>query len=125
MEPNRTDVHHSASARMSSRAVQLVREYTGRGPTKTRTTINADVAATILGDSLTKGERKLVENGNRDIVLDVRRRFQQVMREDLTALVQDTTGRKVIAFMSDQHLDPDLAAETFVLEPQTQVEDAD
>jgi hypothetical protein len=30
---------------------------------------------------------------------------------------RDTTFRKVIGFMSDNHIDPDLAVEVFVLEP--------
>jgi hypothetical protein len=31
------------------------------------------------------------------------------------------TERKVIAFMSSNHIDPDLAVEVFVLEPQDDV----
>jgi len=41
------------------------------------------------------------------------------MREDLTADIEQLTGRKVIAFMSTNHIDPDLAAELFILEPGT------
>jgi hypothetical protein len=32
--------------------------------------------------------------------------------------VEGATGRPVIAFMSQVHFDPDMAAEVFVLEPQ-------
>lgn len=32
--------------------------------------------------------------------------------------VEDITGRTVIAFMSQVHFDPDMAAEVFVLAPQ-------
>jgi len=39
------------------------------------------------------------------------------MREDLVHIVEQETGRKVIAFMRDNHVDPDIAAEVFVLEP--------
>jgi hypothetical protein len=31
--------------------------------------------------------------------------------------VEKLTDRKVIAFMSDNHIDPDLGIESFVLEP--------
>ena len=117
MGSEHTEVHGSAGARISDGAVQLVREYTGRGPTKARTTITGDLVTIIFGDTLTKAEHRLVNEGEADVVLDVRRRFQQVMRNDLVALVEQATDRKVLAFMSDQHLDPDLAAETFVLEP--------
>ena len=33
-------------------------------------------------------------------------------------MIEELTGRKVIAFMNASHQDPDLSAELFVLEPQ-------
>ena len=39
------------------------------------------------------------------------------MREELVGAVERLSERKVIAFMSDNHIDPDMAAEVFVLEP--------
>lgn len=39
------------------------------------------------------------------------------MRDDLVAIVERQLDRKVIAFMSQNHIDPDLAVEVFVLEP--------
>ncbi len=39
------------------------------------------------------------------------------MRDDLIALVERQLDRKVIAFMSQNHIAPDLAVEVFVLEP--------
>jgi len=38
------------------------------------------------------------------------------MRDDLIAVVEELTGRRVIAFLSDNHMDPDIAVETFVTE---------
>jgi uncharacterized protein YbcI len=109
----------SPNAQISRAAVQLLRDYTGRGPTRARTTINTDSVMIVLGDTLTKGERKLAENGKAERVLAVRHDFQLVMREELVALVERTLDRKVIAFMSDNHLDPDVAVEVFILEPTT------
>jgi uncharacterized protein YbcI len=106
----------SPSAHISTATVQLLHEYTGRGPTKARTMINDNVVIVLLADTLTKGERKLVDNGNADRVLALRHDFQGAMRDDLVALVEGQLGRKVIAFMSQNHIDPDLAAEVFVLE---------
>ena len=109
----------SPNAEISRSAVQTLREFTGRGPTRARTTINTDSVMIVLGDTLTKGERKLAENGKADRVLAVRHDFQMVMREELVALVERTLDRKVVAFMSDNHLDPDFAVEVFILEPTT------
>jgi hypothetical protein len=41
------------------------------------------------------------------------------MGADLTAGVEEITGRQVIAFLSANHLDPDIAIETFMLAPRS------
>ena len=105
------------AAMISTSAVQLLHEYTGRGPTKTKTLINDNVVTVLLADTLTKGERTLVENGHADRVMAVRHDYQLVMRDDLVAVVERQLNRNVIAFMSQNHIDPDLAVEVFVLEP--------
>jgi uncharacterized protein YbcI len=106
----------SVSADISRGAVQLLREYTGRGPTKARTTIDGDVVAIVLADSLTKGERSLVKHGKEAHVLQTRHNYQMVMRKDLIQLVEDHTDRKVAVMLSDNHIDPDMGVEFFVLE---------
>jgi hypothetical protein len=40
------------------------------------------------------------------------------MRDGLIAVVEGVTERKVVAFMSQSHIEPDMAAEVFVLEPE-------
>jgi uncharacterized protein YbcI len=107
----------SRSAMISTSAVRLLHEYTGRGPTKAKTLINDDLVTIVLADTLTKGESTLVENGKSDRVLQLRHDYQVAMRDELIALVEDRLERKVIAFMSQNHIDPDLAVEVFVLEP--------
>jgi len=106
------------AARISRRSVQILRDYTGRGPTKARTTIDDDLVSVVLADTLLKGEQQLVAIGEESTVLDTRQKFQRAMREDLVGTVEEVTGRRVIAFMSSNHIDPDLAVETFVLERQ-------
>ena len=50
-------------------------------------------------------------------MLALRRKFQKAMRNDLIAAVEQLGGRKVIAFMSANHMEPDFSVETFVLQP--------
>jgi uncharacterized protein YbcI len=102
---------------ISNDAVRLIAEYTGRGPTKAHTTISGRWVFITLEDTLTKGERQLVANGHEDAVLATRKRYQTVMRTDLEAAVTTHLGREVVAFMSDNHIEPDVAVEAFMLEP--------
>lgn len=104
------------SAQISTGAVQLLSEYTGRGPTKAHTILNKDSVTIILRNLLTKGERSLVAADKGDEVLRSRYAYQQVMRVDLSELVERAVDRKVIAFLSANHLDPDVAVEFFLLE---------
>jgi uncharacterized protein YbcI len=108
---------NSSSAMISTATVRLLHDYTGRGPTKAKTIISTDLVTVVLADTLTTGERTLVDTGNSARVLDLRQTYQEAMREDLVAVVERQLDRKVIAFMSQNHIDPDLAVETFVLEP--------
>jgi uncharacterized protein YbcI len=55
-------------------------------------------------------------------VYQMRRSFQQAMEAEFRQVVEDATGRKVIAYMSSIHVDPDLAVEVFVLESLEQPE---
>ena len=113
----RNDAPLSVNSQLCDAAVRLLREYTGRGPTKAKATINGDSVMILLGDTLTKGERRLAETGKAERVLQLRHDYQLTMGDELVAAVEDAMGRKVIAFMSQNHIDPDLAAEIFVLQP--------
>ena len=104
-------------ARLSNMVVQVLRAYTGRGPTKAWTSIDTDLIVVVLHDTLTKGERSLVADGRALLVREMRKAYQDTMGPELTAGIQKITGREVMAFLSDNHIDPDIAVETFVLHP--------
>jgi len=108
----------SVGSAISNTVVRLLRDYTGRGPTKAKTMINRDVVTVLLEDTMTKGERTLVRDGKADLVLRMRHEFQLTMQDDLVSGIEMLLERKVIAFMSSNHIDPDMAVEVFVLEPE-------
>ena len=122
--PDENITRGSRAAEISNRAVQVLHDFTGRGPTRAHTVINRDSVLILVGDTLTKGERTLVATGQEQFVIDMRHRFQKAMQEDLIAAVEKIMGRKVIAFMSANHVDPDMAAEVFALEPASDGEEA-
>ena len=105
------------AAAISTMVVGALARTTGRGPTKPKTTLGENGVFVVLQDSLTHGEQTLADAGEGQAVLDLRRRWQRVMQAEISRDVERLTGRKVIGFMSDNHIDPDLAVEVFVLEP--------
>jgi uncharacterized protein YbcI len=62
-------------------------------------------------------ERTLIEAGRFDTVRATRNAFQDTMRDKFSAAVEQAVGRKVIGFLSQVHVNPDLSIETFILEP--------
>jgi len=102
---------------ISNKVVHVMSEFTGRGPTRARTYLHEDLITVVVQDTLTKGERSLVADGKAEVVMTTRREFQETMRSELVAGVEGRTGRKVIAFFSANHIDPDAAVETFLLAP--------
>lgn len=115
----------SACAEISNAVVRLMSEYAGRGPRKAKTVITRDLVTVLLEDTLTKRERNLARGGMADAVIQMRKGFQRTMRDDLIRAVEILSQRKVIAFMSDDHIEPDMAVEVFVLAPEPNSEPAD
>jgi uncharacterized protein YbcI len=106
----------SLAAGISNRMVQILRHYSGRGPTKARTTVGRDHVLVVFHDMLTPSEKTLHGVGRDDLVLQSRRALQAAMREDSIRMIEELMHRKVEGFLSDNHIDPDLGAEIFILE---------
>jgi uncharacterized protein YbcI len=104
-------------AAISTLTVRLFGQYTGRGPSKARTFIADDMVIVVLQDMLTTGELTLVDNDRAEIVLATRRIFQDVMSTELTAGIEQILQRSVLAFLSANHIDPDIAIGAFLLAP--------
>ena len=112
-----TQQQDSAQATISRRMVQLQKEYYGRGPTKAKTYIQGDLVVVLMRGGFNRVEETLLQEGRGDSVIQQRSDFQAVMHERYEQIIYEETGRKVIAFMSGNHQDPDLLGEMFVLAP--------
>jgi uncharacterized protein YbcI len=103
-------------ASISNAILGIHRQYYGRGASRARTVMGADYVICFLEGIYTPVERTLIEAGRFDAVQETRAAFQETMREKFSDAVEQAVGRKVIGFLSQVHVDPDLAVETFVLE---------
>jgi uncharacterized protein YbcI len=106
------------AASISNAITRLHREHYGRGATTVRTIMQRQFVVCFLEDIYTPVERTLIEAGRSKAVRVTRNIFQDAMGPTFRDAVEDATGRRVIAFMSQVHFDPDMAAEVFVLEPE-------
>jgi uncharacterized protein YbcI len=108
-------------ARISTRLVQLHARYYGKGPTKAKTHLVEDTVVCVLRGGFTTVERTLIDTGELEPVMRVRSSFQTAMEKEFRQVIEEETGRRVIAYMSQVHVDPDMAVELFVLEPGEQI----
>jgi uncharacterized protein YbcI len=97
----------------------VVSEHTGPR-SKARTYLNGEVITVVLTDTLTKGEERLVRDGMSELVLGTRRAFQQTIRQDLVAGIEEITGRKVRVSASEVR--PDITVEVLVLDSSSEGE---
>jgi uncharacterized protein YbcI len=109
-------VRDEALAQISRNLVEFHRRYYGQGPTKAKTgMLDNMVVCTLVGDFATV-ERTLIEAGDRESVHRIRLGFLEGMEDEFRRIVEESTGRKAIAYMSAVHLGPEVAVELFVLE---------
>lgn len=104
---------------IARRIVQLQKEYSGKGPTKVRAHANDDMVIVLMRDVYTTVEQTLAREGQEEAVLSQRHAFQKVMNERYISVIEEEMGRKVAAFMSTNHHNPDLSMEIFVFEAET------
>jgi uncharacterized protein YbcI len=109
--------HGQTLAAISRRIVGLLKEYSGKGPTKARTYLSGDMVVVLLADGYTQVEKTLMREGRTRTVIEQRAEFQEVMRGRFKRVIEEELQREVLAFMSANHHKPDLNAEIFVLAP--------
>jgi uncharacterized protein YbcI len=107
----------SVAEDISREMVLLQKEFGGRGPTECKTFIHRDLVIVMLGGGYTAAEQTLYEAGRWVDVRTMRIAFQDTMEVRFSTMIEERTGREVIAFMSANHQDPDLALEAFILKP--------
>jgi uncharacterized protein YbcI len=102
---------------ITNRIVSLMREHYGRGPIKAKTYLLDNLIVCVLTDGgFTAIERTMMEGHEPERVLEMRRDFQRVMKVRYTEMIEELTRRKVLAFLSQAHVEPDLTIEMFLMD---------
>jgi uncharacterized protein YbcI len=112
----KTQASGDTLACVSNLVVGAYADCMGRGPTKARTYVSEEIVVCLMEDTMTKAEKMLIASGHEATVLETRAMFQETMRMELIAGVQELTGRRARACIGGTSLRPDMASELFVLE---------
>ena len=96
--------------------VALHQRYHHREPVTAKTMqLGDDMLACVLGGVYTEVEKTMIEIQQSTIVQGTRSKFQDAMQHKFIEAVERLTGRRVLAFISDSHVGPDLEIELFFL----------
>jgi uncharacterized protein YbcI len=115
--------HGEVLTAISDGMVALLKEFYGRGPTRTKSYYEDDLVVCVLRGGFSRVEQTLLEGGRGSSVIQQRMDFQELMRERFEAVIEGATGRRVIGFMSGNQQDPDIMCEVFILAPTDLVDD--
>jgi len=102
-------------AEISNTVVRLVREHFGKGPTQAKTIWSDDVVSVVMRGGFTTAEKTLYRAGRGDVVDEGRKAMQEVFEREMCSAISRLTGRRVDAFLSANHHDPDVIVEMFIL----------
>ena len=109
--------HGDVLTAISDGLVALLKEFYGRGPTRSKSYYEDDLVVCLLRGGFSRVEQTLLEGGRGSTVIQQRMEFQDMMRERFEAVIEHATGRRVIGFMSGNQQHPDMMCEVFVLAP--------
>ncbi|MHB8532728.1 MAG: Na-translocating system protein MpsC family protein [Solirubrobacteraceae bacterium] len=98
--------------------VSLHERYHHRTPITGKTQfLGDDLLVCVLGGVYTDVEKTMIELQRSTLVQETRSAFQTAMERRFIDRVEDLVGRRVLAFISNQHVGPDLEIEIFLLAP--------
>ncbi|HTA34138.1 MAG TPA: Na-translocating system protein MpsC family protein [Solirubrobacteraceae bacterium] len=104
-------------ATISTSIVSILREHYGRGPMKAKTYVLDDIVVVVMrGSGFTPLEQTIMDSGEPDRVIAMREDFQRVMAERYREVIHELTGRQVVAFLSQAHVEPDITMEIFFVD---------
>jgi len=104
-------------ATISTSIVAIMREHYGRGPMRAKTYVLDDIIVCVLrGSGFTPLEQTMMDDNGGDRVVALRHEFQGMIAGRYKQAIEELTGRKVLAFLSQAHVDPDITMEMFIID---------
>ena len=110
-------------AAVTEQMIALHEQYHHRAPVTAKTLLlGDDLLAVVLGGVYTDVEKTMIEIQRTTIVQETRNAFQNAMQHKFISAVERLSGRRVLAFVSNHHVGPDIEIELFMLVPEAALE---
>ena len=107
-------------AAVTEAMVSFHERYYHRAPATAKTLLLGDeLLICVLGGIYTDVEKTLIELQRKTIVQETRSASQAAMQGRIIAAVEALSGRSVAAFISNQHVGPDIEVELFMFAPRS------
>ncbi|MDQ6805812.1 MAG: DUF2294 domain-containing protein [Actinomycetota bacterium] len=99
----------------------ILRDHYGRGPMKAKTYALDDIIVVVMrGSGFTPLEQTIMDSGDPDRIVAMRHDFQHMMATRFKDTIEELTGCKVVAFLSQAHVEPDITMEIFFIDGSLQ-----
>jgi uncharacterized protein YbcI len=105
-------------AAVTEAMVGFHQRYYHRAPVSAKTLLlGDDLLACVLGGVYTDVEKTMIEIQRSTLVQETRNAFQDAMQDKFINAIETLSGRRVLAFISNHHVGPDIEIELFFLVP--------
>jgi uncharacterized protein YbcI len=104
-------------AAISTDIVAILRDRYGRGPLTAKAYALDDLLIVVTrDDGFTALEQTIMDHDEASLVVTMRRDFEHDMSKLYQGTIERLTGRTVLAFLSQSHVEPGITMETFFLD---------
>lgn len=103
-------------AAVTQAMVALHERYYHRKPVTAKTMLlGDDLLACVMAGVYTDVEKTMIELQHGPMVQETRSAFQAAMQHKFIKVIEELSGRGVLAFISNHHVGPDIEIELFML----------
>jgi uncharacterized protein YbcI len=106
------------ASRISDEIAAIHRQSYGEAVDSIQTYLHDDAVVCVLDIALLPSERTLLDHDRgQDSIRRLRREYQEAIAPTFAAAIEHMTGRRVVGFVSETHIDPPFSVEFFRLAP--------
>jgi uncharacterized protein YbcI len=109
---------------LSQRIQAFYRTQLGHQPSRVQCYITDGKVTIVIEDSITKPEQLLMENGQEQLAEKVRNDLDKALHPQLSALIEEIVGIKVVDMFSDATFDTGRSGTIVVLEEAPQLRES-